>query len=142
MNPYYEYEHRVTFAETNVVGNVYFTAHLTWQGACRELFLADRAPGVLQRLREDLALVTVSCSCDYVTELHALDRISVRMSLAGIEDNRITMAFGYYRTGAGPALLAARGRQTIACMTRTPDGLHPTEVPEEFAEALRPYASQ
>ncbi|RFU37505.1 acyl-CoA thioesterase [Actinomadura logoneensis] len=137
---FYEYVHRVTFADTNVVGNVYFAAYLAWQGTCRELFLADRAPGVVKRLADDLALVTASCSCDYLAELTAFDRVSVRMTLAAVEDNRVTMDFAYYRTGEGPALLAARGAQTVACMTRTPSGLAPTSVPDDLLLALRPYA--
>ena len=43
---YYEYRHVVTFRETNLVGNVYYTNHLEWQGRCRELFLRDHAPEV------------------------------------------------------------------------------------------------
>jgi enediyne biosynthesis thioesterase len=137
---FYEYAHRVTFADTNVVGNVYFAAYLAWQGTCRELFLADHAPGVVKRLDDDLALVTVSCACDYLAELNAFDRVSVRMTLSELEDNRVTMDFAYYRTGDGPALLAARGRQTIACMVRTPSGLTPAAIPDDLLLALRPYA--
>ena len=35
----FEYRHVVSFEETNLVGNVYFANHLSWQGRCRELFL-------------------------------------------------------------------------------------------------------
>ncbi|MEV5569956.1 acyl-CoA thioesterase [Spirillospora sp. NPDC052269] len=137
---FYEYSHRVTFSDTNVVGNVYFASYLAWQGACRELFLADHAPGVVERLDGDLALVTVSCACDYLAELSAFDHVSVRMTLSELEDNRVTMGFDYYRTGGGPALLAARGAQTIACMARTPSGLAPAAIPDDLLLALRPYA--
>ncbi|MEV7010749.1 hypothetical protein [Streptosporangium sp. NPDC051022] len=36
--------------------------------------------------------------------------------------------------------LAARGRQTIACMARTPSGLTPAAIPDDLLLALRPYA--
>ncbi|MDL4776725.1 MULTISPECIES: acyl-CoA thioesterase [Thermomonosporaceae] len=142
MRPYYEFGHRVTFAETNVVGNVYFTGYLSWQGACRELFLADKAPQVIDRLHRDLALVTVSCSCEYFSELFALDEVSVRMTLVRQEGNQMTMAFDYYRVGRGPALLVARGEQTVACMVRTGDGLVPEKIPDELGAALRPYIAR
>jgi hypothetical protein len=74
--PTYDYRHLVTLEETNLVGNVYFTHYLRWQGHCRELFLAQHAPGVLRALADDLALVTVSCRCDFFTELFALDTAS------------------------------------------------------------------
>ncbi|MEV5830918.1 acyl-CoA thioesterase [Spirillospora sp. NPDC052242] len=140
--PYYEYRHRVTFAETNVVGNVYFAVYLGWQGACREMFLADKAPGVVERLHDDLALVTVSCSCEYFAELFALDTVAVRMTLTGIDDHRIGMGFDYYRFGRGPAQLVARGEQTVACMARSSGELFPEPISEELMRALRPYAAR
>ncbi|GAA4084677.1 acyl-CoA thioesterase [Actinomadura miaoliensis] len=140
MRRYFEVTHVVTFADTNVAGNVYFASHLAWQGRCRELFLAEHAPGVLARLDGDLALVTVSCSCDYYAELHAFDTVSVRMSLRERRGGRITMDFDYYLTGRGAARLVARGRQTIACMTRTGGGLVPADPPDDLAQALDAYA--
>lgn len=140
MKPYFEYRHLVTFADTNLVGNVYFANHVAWQGACRERFLAERAPSVVERLAHDLALVTLSCSCDYFGELYALDMVSVRMSLRSIEGNRISMDFGYYRSAAGPAQLIARGEQVVACMRRENGQLYPVEVPAELRRALAAYA--
>ena len=72
MSAGWDLEHVVTFEETNLVGNVYFVNHVRWQGHCRELFLRQRAPGVLAQLAEGLALVTTSCSCQYFAELKAL----------------------------------------------------------------------
>ncbi|MBP2702999.1 acyl-CoA thioesterase [Microbispora sp. RL4-1S] len=141
MNPYYEHRQVVTFADTNVVGNVYFTHYFEWQGRCRERFLADQAPEVLQALAGDLVLVTVDCSCEFFAELYALDEVSIRMSLGGVDDNRVTMDFGYYRVGAGPARLVARGRQTIACLRRGPGGaLVPVEIPGPLRRALDRYS--
>jgi enediyne core biosynthesis thioesterase len=45
--------------------------HLRWQGRCREMFLRDHAPELLNELRADLALVTLFCSCEYLEEIAA-----------------------------------------------------------------------
>ena len=135
MTPTFEYEHVVTFDETNVVGNVYFVHHLRWQGHCRELFLLEHAPGVLDALDRDLVLVTTRCSCDFYAELRALDRVLVRMSLAELRQNRVTMRFDYL---SGDRLVA-RGEQQIACLRQTGEGLVPVAVPEELRAALEPY---
>jgi enediyne core biosynthesis thioesterase len=135
VTPTFEYEHVVTFDETNVVGNVYFVNHLRWQGHCRELFLLERAPGVLDALAHDLVLVTTRCSCEFYAELRALDRVLVRMSLADLRQNRVTMRFDYL---SGDRLVA-RGEQQIACLGRAGDGLVPVPVPEELRTALEPY---
>lgn len=141
MRAYFEYRHLVTLADTNVVGNVYFTNYLAWQGVCREHFLNQHAPAVVDRLLQDFALVTVSCSCEFFSELHAMDQVSVRMMLDSIAANRITMNFDYYRQNSDPAQLVARGSQTIACMARRAGQLVPADIPGELAGALSSYAS-
>ncbi|MFI6510356.1 acyl-CoA thioesterase [Streptosporangium sp. NPDC050855] len=141
MRSYFEYQHLVTFADTNLVGNVYFANHVAWQGACRERFLATNAPNVLARLSGDLVLVTVSCSCEYFAELYAFDVVSVRMSLRSMDFNRVAMDFAYFRLNSGPAQLVARGEQMIACMVRRDGDLVSVEVPEELARALDAYSA-
>jgi enediyne core biosynthesis thioesterase len=136
VTPTFDYEHIVTFDETNVVGNVYFVNHLRWQGHCRELFLRERAPGILDDLSESLVLVTTRCSCEYYAELEALEQVVVRMSLAELAGNRVTMRFDYLRGDD----LVARGEQQVACLRRDGDGLAPVPVPEELRAALAPYA--
>lgn len=143
MKPYFAHERLVTFADTNLVGNVYFANHVAWQGECREAFLAEEAPGVVARLTSgELALVTVSCGCHYFGELYAMDRVSVRMTLRALSFNHVTMDFAYYRVGDGPARLVARGEQAVACMVRDEDGtLTPVDVPDELRRALERYAA-
>lgn len=137
--PSYDYRHLVTLEETNVVGNVYFSNYVRWQGHCRERFLMERAPGLLRALTDGLALVTASCTCDYFSELYAGDTVELRMTLDVVDDNRVSMAFDYYRVNAAQAELVARGSQTIACMKRVPHGVEPIPVPVELRHALEPY---
>jgi enediyne biosynthesis thioesterase len=136
----YEYRHQIGFEETNLVGNVYYVNHLKWQGRCREMFLRDHAPEVLAELLErDLALATVRCSCDYLAELEAFDEIVLRMRLGGIVQNRITLAFEYWRKNPDGEELVARGEQQIACMRREGRRAVPTAIPPGLREALRAY---
>jgi enediyne core biosynthesis thioesterase len=135
----YDYRHVVTLEETNLIGNVYFLSHLRWQGHCRELFLHDRAPSVIDALSDDLVLVTTHCSCQYFAELSAFDRVLVRMTLGELRQNRVLMYFEYLREGSTGVELVARGEQEIACMKRSTEGVQPTPVPEELRRALIPY---
>ena len=137
---FYEYRHIVSFQETNLVGNVYFTNHLVWQGRCREIFLRDHAPDVIGQLNSGLALATVSCSCEYFAELAAFDEVVVRMRLAELVQNRMRLAFEYWRRKNGHEELVARGEQQIACMRRDEEKLLPTPVPPTLREALAAYA--
>jgi enediyne biosynthesis thioesterase len=136
----YEYRHLVGFEETNLVGNVYYVNHLRWQGRCREMFLAEHAPEVADELTRGLALATVRCSCDYFAELEAFDRVIVRMRLGGVRQNRIDLAFEYWRERGDGEELIAKGEQQIACMRRDGDRTVPTPVPAALAAALAKYA--
>ena len=132
----YEYRHIIGFQETNLVGNVYFTNHLAWQGRCREMFLRDHAPEIIPELTRGLSLATVECACEYFAELTAFDEIVVRMRLAELVQNRIRLNFEYWRG----AELVARGAQQIACMKRDGKNLSPAPVPPSLRAALAAYA--
>ncbi|HEY2289084.1 MAG TPA: acyl-CoA thioesterase [Thermoanaerobaculia bacterium] len=136
----YEYRHLVGFEETNLVGNVYYVNHLRWQGRCREMFLREHAPEILEDLARDLALATVRCSCDYLAEIEAFDEIAVRMRLGGIVQNRITLLFEYWRQNGEGEELIARGEQVVACMRREGKKAVPAAIPGALREALKPYA--
>ncbi len=136
----YQYQHVVGFEETNLVGNVYYVNHLRWQGRCREMFLRDHAPSVLDELQSGLALATIRCSCEYLVELRALDEIAVRMRLSSLAQNRLSLDFEYWRIAEAGEELIARGQQEIACMRREGQRMVPTAVPEQLREAIRLYA--
>ena len=135
----YEYQHIVSFEETNLVGNVYYANHVRWQGRCREMFLHEHAPEILAELSQDLALITIRVSCEYLAELFAFDKIAIRMRLGTIKQNRVPMLFDYWRIQHNNEELVARGEQEIACMRRQGDKLIPTPIPSSLKEALQVY---
>ena len=138
----FEYRHVVGFAETNLVGNVYFAHHVAWQGRCREMFLREHAPGVLAALAGDLRLVTVRVSCQYFAELCAFDEVRLAMTLKGVVQNRIGMRFDYFKVAAARSELVARGEQEVACMRVTPAGIEPTAIPSELNAVLRAFGAE
>ncbi len=128
----YEYRHVISFQETNLVGNVYYVNHLKWQGRCREMFLHDHAPSVVEELRRGLALVTTHCGCEYYEEFTAFDEVLIRMTLRDISQSRLTLDFEYWKGDT----LHARGSQGIACMRKGENGMEPAPWPEELRRAL------
>jgi enediyne core biosynthesis thioesterase len=138
----YEHRHVVLFQETNLVGNVYFVNYLAWQGSCRERFLREHVPGILAQLRDGLALVTVSCQCEYLAELVAFDEIAIRMKLVEAVQNHINLRFDYMRIRADSQELIAVGHQRIACMRRDGARLVPTPIPDALQAALERYSGR
>ena len=138
----YEYHHVVGFEETNLLGNVYFTNFFSWQGKCREMFLRDHVPNLLQDLRGELYLVTSRSSCDFYAEVFVFDEVVVRMSLVQLSQSRITMGFEYVRRKDGVEEVIARGEQQVVCMRRTGDHVDVAEVPANIMRALKYYQTE
>ena len=113
MDRYYEYRHVVGFEETNLVGNVYYVNYVRWQGRCREMFLLEHAPDVLDELRLDLKLFTLKAECEYLAELSAFDELSIRMRLEDLTQTQIGFAFDYVRLRDGAG--GTRRQGTAAC---------------------------
>jgi enediyne core biosynthesis thioesterase len=140
MDQYYEYRHVVGFEETNLVGNVYYVNYVRWQGRCREMFLLEHAPDVLDDLRGDLKLFTLKSECEYLAEISAFDELSIRMRLEELTQTQIGFAFDYVRIREGLDELVARGRQRVACMRGANTNTSPTRVPDSLRRALEQYA--
>lgn len=142
MSDYYEIRHTVGFEETNLVGNVYYVNYVRWQGRCREMFLKEKAPAVLEEVRQDLKLFTLKVECEFFAEITAFDELSIRMRLEELTSTQVQFAFDYvHLTTNGEERLVARGRQRIACMRGPNTATVPSRVPEQLREALVPYAT-
>ncbi|WP_447007454.1 acyl-CoA thioesterase [Saccharothrix isguenensis] len=140
MSGYYEIRHTVGFEETNLVGNVYYVNYLRWQGRCREMFLKENAPSVLEDLRDDLKLFTLKVECEFFAEITLFDDLSVRMRLEELTQTQIQFSFDYVKVTGGQEVLVAKGRQRIACMRGPNTDTVPSRVPEDLRKALAPYA--
>ncbi|MEU4744760.1 acyl-CoA thioesterase [Actinosynnema sp. NPDC023658] len=140
MTNYYEIRHTVGFEETNLVGNVYYVNYLRWQGRCREMFLKENAPSVLQDLQDDLKLFTLKVECEFFSEITLFDELSVRMRLEELTQTQIQFSFDYVKVTAGQEVLVAKGRQRIACMRGPNTNTVPSRVPDDLRKALAPYA--
>lgn len=150
----FKYKHIVSFEETNLVGNVYFSNFIKWQGLCREAFLFNHVQQISDESSKmipistllssgKLALVTLNTACNYLKELKAFDKISIHLHLEGVNNNRIKMKFLYYiEHETAKEELIAEGSQEIACMERDDSGgmnVYKDQIPYELFVALKPY---
>jgi len=135
----FEYLHTVSFEETNLIGNVYFANYIKWQGICRERFLQEKSPGVLQDIQDGLALVTLSCSCNYFGELLAFDKVLVCMYLVHVQQNKVKMRFEYLKINEEKNQLVAEGLHEIGFFMRKDTNLIPVKVPSYIHNELDLY---
>lgn len=129
---YFEWRHIVSFEETNLVGNAYYARYVSWQGRCREMFLRQVCPEILDDLRDGLKMFTLGVSCEYLAEVTAFDEILLRLSLEELTRTQIAFAFDYVCAGE----LIARGRQRVVCMRTERGKTVPARVPETLRLAL------
>jgi enediyne biosynthesis thioesterase len=140
--PAYEHRHVVGFEETSLLGTVYFTNYLLWQGHCREMFLKVHCPDVLSLLeRGEVNFLTKSCSCDWRGEsgFVGLDDVVVRMRLAGFRGGRMQLEFTYAHAGE-PDGLVATGAQEVHCKSRRDGVWVPSNFPSSLIRALQHFA--
>ena len=109
---------------------------------CRELFLKERAPEVLEDLKSDLKLFTLKVDCEFFVEITAFDDLSIRMRLTDLAQTQVEFGFDYVLLAPDDTeRLVARGRQRVACMRGPSNNTIPTRVPEVLATALEPYVT-
>jgi acyl-CoA thioesterase FadM len=141
-NRYYEYRHVVGFEETNLVGNVYYVNYVRWLGQCREMFLLEHAPDVLDELRADLRLFTLKSDCEFLGEITAFDELSIRMRIEDLTQTQIAFTFDYVRIKDGMEDLVAQGRQRVACMRHDTERAVPERVPDSLRRSAEDFMSR
>jgi enediyne biosynthesis thioesterase len=136
----YEYRYRVGLEDTNIIGNVYFSHYVRWQGRCREMFLHEHVPQLAGELGRGLTLATTRVSCSYYLELSAFDDVVIRMSAGSMTRSRLTMRFSYFRVlRSGEELLVAEGEQEVACVQRIGASVASIPLPEPLKDAFQRY---
>ncbi|MBE7169194.1 MAG: acyl-CoA thioesterase [Williamsia sp.] len=139
-NSYYEYKFIATFEETNVVGNVYFANYVLWQGKCREMFLYEYCPEIVEDINGGLYLITLDLSVQYISQLHAFDKVVMHMSLEAQGESRLMMNFDYYHQKGDKLILVCKGHQATAAMRMRDGQLVPAHFPESMLEVFQEYA--
>ncbi len=136
MRPY-RYPLVVSFQDTNVVGNVYFAQYFAWQGKCREAFLREHTPQILDDFKAGFGIITKDAQCQFVREARAFDELLIEMFLDDLTPLSVTMRFDYYRRESTGRVLLAQGSQST--MWVNPE--HRLSVmPDYLYRAIQDYA--
>jgi enediyne core biosynthesis thioesterase len=141
MNRYYEYRHVVEFEETDINGYVYNVNCLRWQAQCREMFLLEYVPSVLDELRGSFELITIAAECAQLAPMEACDDLSIRMRAEHQTLTQVTLAFDYVNLGDEGESLVATGRHTVACMMGINGTFTPVRVPDQLRIALGEFTA-
>ena len=124
---WFEYSHRVTFADTNMVGNVYFANYIMWTGKCRDLIMAEHYPQLEDHIRSGFGFATESVQMDYLHEAFLFDELLVRMTVSELTRTRVEFLCELLNVANNTLL--ARGTQTVVWVNPQ---RRPSLMPEEL----------
>lgn len=133
---YFEYTFTTSFEETNLVGNIYFANYVVWQGKCREMFLKEYSPGIVEEINNGLALITLDLSVQYRSQLHAFDKVLMKMFLEAQSESRLLMSFQYFNATPDTPILVAEGTQAVAAMRVIDGQLTSVRFPDSVLNTL------
>lgn len=137
---YFEYRFTTTFEETNLVGNIYFANYVLWQGKCREMFLHEYCPEVIEEITNGLALITLDLSAQYISQLHAFDHVVMRMYLEAQSESRLLMSFEYFKEEEDGTLThVCKGTQATAAMREQNGRMVPVHYPDSMLEVFEEF---
>jgi len=135
----FEYKFKTTFEETNLVGNIYFANYVLWQGKCREMFLYETCPEVIDEINNGLLLITLDLSVKYISQLFAFDNVVMHMFLEAQSDSRLMMRFKYYKETDNELHLVCEGTQATAAMREINGKVSPVSFPKSMFEIFEEY---
>lgn len=136
---FYEMSYCPTFEETNLVGNVYFANFVLWQGKCRERFLYEYCPEVLDHIRNGLMLITVDLDCQFIHQVFAFDELIIRSCMTELTEFQMRMSFQYYKIQDNQELLVCTSNQSTTAMREINGVTSRIEFPEELLNIIHTY---
>lgn len=124
---WFEYHHRVTFVDTNMVGNVYFATYFIWMGKCRDLVMADHYPQIRDHIKNGFGFATEYAHIDFLHETFMFDNVLVRMTIKDLTRTRIEFVYEFIHEGNNTTL--AKGAQAVVWVNAQH---RPSLMPEEL----------
>lgn len=128
-------EKDVTFKQTNVMGNTYFSNYVEWQGEAREkLFLSHPAAPAFLLKNPNIFLVTHSLFHKFIINTFFGDKIRIEITTKDILDYSLTMIFRYWN--ARSKVLVGQGWQKVCFWDHATS--KPCKVPQIFLDLAMP----
>jgi len=131
---YYEYQHIVTFDDTNSVGNVYFAKFFQWMGSCREVVTAEHYPELVDDIKRGFGFATEFAHIDYAHECFLFDKILIKMKVSDLSRTRIEFSFDF--VNETKSITAATGNQAVIWVNPQH---RPSIMPDKLYDSIVDY---
>ena len=121
----YEFElsRRVEFSETDMAGIMHFSNFFRFMESAEHAFFRSLGFSVARsRNGLEVCLPRVHAECDYVAPLRFEDEVLIRLLVERKGRSSLTYQFQFSRPADSGPQEVARGRLTVACVERQPNG--------------------
>lgn len=126
---WHEHPIRVTYADTDKMGVVYYANYLRYMEVGRAEFMRSRGWTYREMEREGLVLPVVRAECDYRAPARYDDLLIVRTVLETVTRVRVVFRYEVYREGESEPLATGTTHHAFV----SPDGKLKRASPEEVA---------
>ena len=129
---------RVEFADTDMVGIVHYSNFFRYMETAEHGFLRSLGFSVLLNQFElPLGLPRVHAECDYKHPLRFEDEVEIHLLVSKKKSRSVSYVFRFRKLNVSPVLEVARGKLTVVCVTRQPDGrMVATPIPKALADKI------
>ena len=129
---------RVEFSDTDLVGIVHYSNFFRYMETAEHGFFRSLGFSVLLNQFElPLGLPRVHAECDYKHPLRFEDEVEIHLLVSGKKSRSLSYIFRFRKVNATPGLEVARGKLTVVCVMRQPDGkMIATPIPKALADKI------
>lgn len=129
---------RVEFSDTDMVGIVHYSNFFRYMETAEHGFFRSLGFSViLNQFELPLGLPRVHAECDYKHPLRFEDEVEIHLLVSEKKSRSLSYVFRFRKLNVTPGLEVARGKLTVVCVMRQPDGkMVATPIPKALADKI------
>ena len=129
----------VEFHETDMAGIVHYSNFFRYMETAEHGFFRSLGFSVVtENTDPPIGWPRVHAECDYIQPLRFEDEVEIHLLVNEMKSKALSYLFRFRKLNAALPLEVARGKLTVVCVTREPDGkMKATPIPESITHRIQ-----
>ena len=134
----------IEFSETDMAGIVHFSNYCKYMESAEHRFFQSIGFSIVtSNLDPPIGWPRVHTSFDFKKPLRFEDKIEIHLLVAELRSKAITYQFRFNKLNGNDRELAATGKLTVVCVSRSDDGeMKACNIPEAIASKIEPAPAE
>lgn len=140
----FKFVRTVEFSETDMAGIVHFSNYCKYMESAEHRFFQSIGFSIVtSNLDPPIGWPRVHTSFDFKKPLRFEDEIEIHLLVAELRSKAITYHFRFNKLNGNDRELAATGKLTVVCVSRSDDGeMKACNIPEAIASKIEPAPAE